>query len=68
MVALSVGMAGRRSRVEAQVARCAGLYVHKGEIVACVRLTEVPGWPVDLRLHTFGATARVGTGSTTLGS
>ncbi|WP_239372666.1 hypothetical protein [Frankia sp. Cj5] len=54
--------------MEAQVARCAGLYVHKGEIVACVRLTEVPGWPVDLRLHTFGATARVGTGSTTLGS
>ena len=42
--------------MEAQVARCAGLDVHKDEIVACVRITEVPGGPVRVQLHTFGAT------------
>ncbi|WP_241882639.1 hypothetical protein [Frankia sp. KB5] len=44
--------------MEAQVTRCAGLDVHKDEIVACVRSAEVPGGPVQVRLHTFGATTR----------
>ncbi|KDA40772.1 MULTISPECIES: hypothetical protein [unclassified Frankia] len=42
--------------MEAQVARCAGLDVHKDEIVACVRMAEAPGGPVQVQLHTFGAT------------
>ncbi|MDT3444504.1 transposase, partial [Pseudofrankia sp. BMG5.37] len=44
--------------MEAQVARCAGLDVHKDEIVACVRVTERPGGSAQVQLHTFGATTR----------
>ncbi|MCK9905247.1 IS110 family transposase [Frankia sp. Cpl3] len=44
--------------MEAQVARCAGLDVHKDEIVACARIAERPGGPVRVELHTFGATTR----------
>jgi transposase len=43
--------------VEQQVLRCAGLDVHKDEIVACARIAEpgsVSGRRVEL--HTFGTT------------
>ncbi|EYT89542.1 transposase, partial [Frankia casuarinae] len=43
--------------MERQVARCAGLDVHKDEIVACARISD-PGGPGRVELHTFGTTTR----------
>lgn len=43
--------------MERQVAWCAGLDVHKDEIVACARISD-PGGLGRVELHTFGTTAR----------
>ncbi len=47
---------GWRLRVDQQVERCAGLDVHKDEIVACVRVPGPDGSGRRAELHTFGTT------------